>query len=264
MNWQTHLRHVNNSPGPDAPIDVPRTQPAENQICRSDRRWPANNNMPNRTTSAKDPKIIRATSHMCGSCLITLSSPGVCSIQDCFVNFFGRVSSLRCRRHAISSTRVNWQKQPTEAVPLIHEPAEHCIQPKYIYGHKWTLGNVVIWDHAPPSSGQSATTGCLSVACCTELPWNRGMMYRGKAQLIGSLRTFGDPVLAPICSSQVFVVLVPFSASICRHPDPESPSASQDSPGPPIDEGAKVHFPHRTIAAPSWRSLETLHPTRPR
>ena len=101
MNWQTHLRHVNNSPGPDAPIDVPRTQPAENQICRSDRRWPANNNMPNRTTSAKDPKIIRATSHMCGSCLITLSSPGVCSIQDRFVNFFGRVASLQAARYFV-------------------------------------------------------------------------------------------------------------------------------------------------------------------
>lgn len=35
-----------------------------------------------------------------------------------------------------------------EAVPLIHELTEHCIQPKYIYEHKWQLGDVVMWDNA--------------------------------------------------------------------------------------------------------------------
>lgn len=36
----------------------------------------------------------------------------------------------------------------SEAVPLIHELTEHCIQPKYIYEHKWQVGDVVMWDNA--------------------------------------------------------------------------------------------------------------------
>lgn len=36
----------------------------------------------------------------------------------------------------------------TEAVPLIHELTEHCIQEKYIYDHKWRVGDVVMWDNA--------------------------------------------------------------------------------------------------------------------
>ncbi len=35
-----------------------------------------------------------------------------------------------------------------EAVPLIHDLTEHCIQPKYIYEHKWQVGDVVMWDNA--------------------------------------------------------------------------------------------------------------------
>lgn len=35
-----------------------------------------------------------------------------------------------------------------EALPLIHELTEHCIQPRYTYEHKWQLGDVVMWDNA--------------------------------------------------------------------------------------------------------------------
>jgi taurine dioxygenase len=34
------------------------------------------------------------------------------------------------------------------AVPLIDQLTEHCIQDKYIYRHKWRLGDVVMWDNA--------------------------------------------------------------------------------------------------------------------
>ena len=36
----------------------------------------------------------------------------------------------------------------SEAVPLIHELTEHCIQDKYIYEHQWQVGDVVMWDNA--------------------------------------------------------------------------------------------------------------------
>jgi len=36
----------------------------------------------------------------------------------------------------------------SEAVPLIHDLTEHCIQDKYIYEHKWQVGDVVMWDNA--------------------------------------------------------------------------------------------------------------------
>jgi taurine dioxygenase len=35
-----------------------------------------------------------------------------------------------------------------EAVPLIHELTQHCIQDKYIYEHRWRVGDVVMWDNA--------------------------------------------------------------------------------------------------------------------
>lgn len=36
----------------------------------------------------------------------------------------------------------------SEAVPLIHDLTEHCIQDKYIYEHHWKVGDVVMWDNA--------------------------------------------------------------------------------------------------------------------
>lgn len=36
----------------------------------------------------------------------------------------------------------------TEALPLIHDLTERCIQPRYIYEHEWRLGDVVMWDNA--------------------------------------------------------------------------------------------------------------------
>jgi taurine dioxygenase len=36
----------------------------------------------------------------------------------------------------------------TEAVPLIDDLTQHCIQDKYIYEHKWKVGDVVMWDNA--------------------------------------------------------------------------------------------------------------------
>lgn len=145
-------------------------------------------------------------------------------MQARFVNISGRVAAQQAARDFVY--KGDWQKRRTEAVPLIHETAEHRIQPKYIYGHKWTLGNVVTWDHAAP---------LLRAICDYRLP-QRGLLHRvtiesrndvpREAQMIGSLRTFGDPVLASICGSQVLVALVALITSICRHPDPESPSAS--------------------------------------
>ncbi len=35
-----------------------------------------------------------------------------------------------------------------EALSLIHDLTNHCIQPKYIYEHKWRVGDVVMWDNA--------------------------------------------------------------------------------------------------------------------
>ncbi len=35
-----------------------------------------------------------------------------------------------------------------QAKALIHELTEHCIQPRYIYEHKWQVGDVVMWDNA--------------------------------------------------------------------------------------------------------------------
>lgn len=35
-----------------------------------------------------------------------------------------------------------------EALPLIHDLTEHCIQDQYIYEHKWQVGDVVMWDNA--------------------------------------------------------------------------------------------------------------------
>ena len=35
-----------------------------------------------------------------------------------------------------------------EAVPLIHELTEHCIQREYTYEHRWRVGDVVMWDNA--------------------------------------------------------------------------------------------------------------------
>jgi taurine dioxygenase len=35
-----------------------------------------------------------------------------------------------------------------EALPLIHELTEHCIQDKFIYRHNWRGGDVVMWDNA--------------------------------------------------------------------------------------------------------------------
>jgi taurine dioxygenase len=36
----------------------------------------------------------------------------------------------------------------TEAVPLIEQLTKHCIQDKYVYRHKWRVGDVVMWDNA--------------------------------------------------------------------------------------------------------------------
>ena len=38
--------------------------------------------------------------------------------------------------------------EDNEARELIHELTEHCIQPKYIYEHRWQVGDVVMWDNA--------------------------------------------------------------------------------------------------------------------
>jgi taurine dioxygenase len=35
-----------------------------------------------------------------------------------------------------------------EALSLIQDLTNHCIQPKYIYEHKWRTGDVVMWDNA--------------------------------------------------------------------------------------------------------------------
>jgi len=35
-----------------------------------------------------------------------------------------------------------------EARQIISELTEHCIQPKFIYRHKWRVGDVVMWDNA--------------------------------------------------------------------------------------------------------------------
>lgn len=36
----------------------------------------------------------------------------------------------------------------SEAVPLIDQLTKHCIQDKYIYRHKWRVGDMVMWDNA--------------------------------------------------------------------------------------------------------------------
>jgi taurine dioxygenase len=36
----------------------------------------------------------------------------------------------------------------SEAVPLIEQLTRHCIQDKYIYRHKWRVGDLVMWDNA--------------------------------------------------------------------------------------------------------------------
>jgi taurine dioxygenase len=36
----------------------------------------------------------------------------------------------------------------TESLPLIQDLTQHCIQDKYIYEHKWAVGDVVMWDNA--------------------------------------------------------------------------------------------------------------------
>ena len=35
-----------------------------------------------------------------------------------------------------------------EALALIHDLTEHCIQDKYVYEHRWRVGDVVMWDNA--------------------------------------------------------------------------------------------------------------------
>jgi len=35
-----------------------------------------------------------------------------------------------------------------EGRDIIHQLTEHCIQPKFIYRHKWQAGDVVMWDNA--------------------------------------------------------------------------------------------------------------------
>jgi taurine dioxygenase len=55
-----------------------------------------------------------------------------------------------------------------EAVPLIRDLTQHCIQDKYIYEHKWKLGDVVMWDNA----------ATLHLAVCDyELP-RRRLLHR--------------------------------------------------------------------------------------
>jgi taurine dioxygenase len=55
-----------------------------------------------------------------------------------------------------------------EAVPLIQQLTEHCIQDKYIYEHQWKAGDVVMWDNA----------ATLHLAICDYKLPRRRLLYR--------------------------------------------------------------------------------------
>jgi len=57
-----------------------------------------------------------------------------------------------------------------EAWPLIEELADHATQERFVYYHRWRVGDVLIWDErrctaAPATTGRTSAGSCCARSC---------------------------------------------------------------------------------------------------